>query len=164
MKDRVEKKPFGRPSKYLPEYCQKMLDFFSIDPVHDRVKSRFTKSNGEQTETTEETGAILPTFTRFALKIGVCDDTLEDWCKVHPDFFRAYVKCKKLQEDVWKINALKGTYNGAFAIFLGKNVFGYKDKTEVEQNLQVTMMPSIKLTSGETLQLEVGDDPEALDG
>ena len=163
IKKKKAKGAGGRPTKYKPEYCEQMLEYFSIDPLYDRVEStRYDKDGNVAGETTKETGSILPTFTRFSLKIGVCDDTLSEWCKVHPEFSVAYARCKQLQEDVWKINALKGTYNAAFSVFLGKNVFGYKDKTEIEQNTTVTVMPTIMLENKQELLLDVGDDPDMI--
>ena len=163
IKKKKAKGAGGRPSKYKPEYCEDIVEYFSIDPVAERVEStRYDKDGNVSGETLKETGPILPTFTRYALKIGVCDDTLLNWSKEFPEFLVAYRRCEKLQEDVWRINALKGTYNAAFSIFLGKNVFGYKDKTEIEQNTTVTVMPTIKLANNQSLLLDVGDDPDMI--
>ena len=163
-----EKRKVGRPSKYKEEYCQMMIDYFSVEPTEMRLDTEVVESGeiGDHAEvirkksTTKEKGVQFPTFVRFALKIGVTDNTLQHWCKDNPEFLRAYDSCRELQEDCWKINSLNGTYNPTFAQFLGKNVYGYKDRTEVDQNVVITAMPTIQLNNGEPLLLEVGEEIE----
>lgn len=159
-------KPIGRPSKYKKEYCQKMIDFFSVSPTEERFDSEVVETGElgdtakvivKKKTTTKGKGVDLPTFVRFAHNIGVCDNTLQAWCKESPDFLRAYEKCQQLQEDIWKVNSLNGNYNAQFATFLGKNVYGYKDKSEVEQNHTITVMPTIQIEGGKDFELEVGE-------
>ena len=162
MTDKKPKKknPVGRPSKYKPEYCDMMLEYFSVEPTEMRREAE-VKENDKTIKVTYKGGGVdFPSFERFAHNIGVHFDTLHEWKKHHPDFSDAYARCKTLQEDIWRVNALNGNYSSQFSIFLGKNIYGYKDKSEVEQNVTVTAMPTIKLNDGNELQLNVGEDPD----
>jgi len=110
--------------------------------------------------TRKTTGCDFPTFLRFGLSIGVSDQTLENWAKEHPEFLSATEVCRKMQEDIIKINSFNGHYSQSFAQFLLKNNHGYRDKTEVEQTVAVVQMPAIKLQDGRSLDFDVGDDVE----
>ena len=82
----------------------------------------------------------LPTMTDFAEIIGVDDTTLKNWADAktksgkhkHPEFFASYYRAKKLQKDIWLKNSLTGRYNPYFAGLVGKNMFGWSDKQEVD--------------------------------
>lgn len=154
--------PAGRPTKYKPEYCEQMIEFFDREPTEKRFKSRVEDDEKGTKTTYEERGINLPTFTSFARKIGVCDDTVNEWAKVHPAFSEAVGICKKLQEDIWKINALNGNYNSTFAVFLGKNVFGYKDKSEVDTTHTINQMPPVQL-NGEEIGFDIGEDVKQIE-
>lgn len=109
----------GRPTKYKPEYCQQLVDYFNRP---------LAVSNGRKKEASE-----LPMLIGFAMEIGVCVDTLHEWQNVHPEFSEAYKKAKKLQEQLIAANAMNNRYNAYFAQFMLKNNHGWKDKQEVEQ-------------------------------
>jgi DNA-packaging protein gp3 len=130
-------KNFGRPSKYRPIYCKKIIKYFNIDPTITKLE-KFYYKNGDVKEKEVEVAANLPTIVGFAQSIGVYDTTLVRWTAKHADFRTAYNWAKKLQETIWMSNASKGLYNPLFSIFLGKNIFGYKDKSETEHSGNVT--------------------------
>lgn len=72
----------GRPSSYLPEYCQALIDYFAgAEPwrVH------YNNSGSAQVIPVDKT----PTFKRFAVNLGVTQDTLYKWAGMHPDFKHA---------------------------------------------------------------------------
>lgn len=155
----------GRPSKYKPEFCEQMIEFFSVNPTEMRMESEVTENikigekelPAEKTKSTKKGGGVdFPSFTRFAHTIGVCDDTLTEWASVHPEFSVATKWCKKLQEDIWLVNGLNGNYSAPFSIFLGKNVFGYKDKQEIENTHNINLMPSVKL-GGKEVAFNTGE-------
>lgn len=123
----------GRPSKYKPEYCQQIIEYFDIEP-YKTITVTFTYKNGDTKDEEKEVANDLPLLSEFARKIGVCHDTLIEWTNVHPEFSEAYKKAKKLQERNWIACSLKGLYSQPFTIFMGKNVFGWADN----QNLRLT--------------------------
>jgi hypothetical protein len=123
----------GRPTDYNPDYCQIMIDYFSVPHYEGEGK--------------EKEGAEFPQFTAFARTIGVSRSTLHLWSQTHQEFSDAYSICKELQEELLVNNSLKNRYNPYFAQFVLKNGHGYKDKQEVEstnKNIE------IKIDSDET--------------
>lgn len=101
---------FGRPTAYKPEYCQMLIDHC----------------------------AEGYSFESFAGRINVCSNTLTNWCKDYPDFFRAknQAKQKMLFIDEQTLNyGAKGlieNYNAASQIFKMKAVHKWSDKQEID--------------------------------
>jgi hypothetical protein len=100
----------GRPTKYKPEYCQHIVDYF------------ITKKNEND----------LPFFSAYGREIDVCEDTMIEWTNVYPDFSEAYKKCKSLQKEIIIKMALNNQYNSTFAIFTAKNMTDMRDQTSVQ--------------------------------
>ena len=126
----------GRPTKYKPEFADKMVEFFSQPPIRE-----ITTVDAKGNETTQVLPGHFPTLARFATNIGVTKDTLHDWATAkhietgelkHPDFSSAYKKAKDLQEANLVEGTIAGAYNSTFAIFTAKNVLGWRDKVEQE--------------------------------
>jgi hypothetical protein len=121
----------GRPTKYDPKYCDEIIEFFDVE--HTKIMPvTITYKNGDTREEEKEVVNALPTFQQFAFCIGVHTDTLQEWKKVHPEFSVAYKMSQELQEAMWLSNSMKGLYPGSFTIFAGKNMFGWRDKKEVD--------------------------------
>ncbi len=107
-----DKKPFGRPSKYDPKYCQMIIDFMK---------------DGKS-------------LTAFAGEIEVNKDTIYEWEKKHPDFTDAINaarnKCAAWWEKQGRDGLFMGHQQGSFSqsvwIFNMKARFGYRDKVESE--------------------------------
>lgn len=131
----AEKNPVGRPTKYRPEYCQRVIEYFK-KPAYSTV----ILANGS----TQTVPCVFPTMARFAEELDVARDTLLEWVAVHPDFSVAYKRALTLQESILQEAALAGAYQGSFAIFTAKNVCGWRD----EKNLNLANAP------GETFQTE----------
>jgi hypothetical protein len=130
----------GRPSSYKPEYIKEILEYFDIDSTKIVLDKTITK-NGESVKEREVSNK-LPTIEGFCKKIKIAKSTLHEWVKEHEEFSNAYKKCKDMQLAIWQENSLKGLYNPAFAIFFGKNCFGWVDKQEVvstNTNVQSSM-------------------------
>jgi len=113
----------GRPTKYDEKYCEEIVEFFDQEP--------FKVSQGDNGKI-ELMPCALPTFERFAFKIGVHRDTLHEWLKKHPEFSDAYKKAKDLQKDILIQNGLVGAYDKTFAIFVAKNVTDMSDKQGID--------------------------------
>lgn len=110
--------PVGRPTKYYPEICEEMIEFFSVDCVeYVRGEKRVVK---------------FPTFERFAINKRLHHSTLLDWCTKYPDFSEAYALCKEVQKDLLIEGGLGGHYNGQFAKFLALNVTDLREVVDVK--------------------------------
>lgn len=120
MPEQPKKRKVGRPSKYKPEFCQMIIDHFDLE-VEDYA-------NGSRQ---------FPTFIDFAHKIGVCDETLQEWCRSKPEFSASYKKAKKLLEAFFIKAGMENKLNTTFAIFYSKNCLGWKDKQEVDQTVNL---------------------------
>lgn len=126
-----KKRGRGHPTDYKPDYCQDIVSFFEKAERWQEVQESHT--DGVQSNTRfKHVPAPMPTFFRYAEKIGVSDNTLDNWSKKNPEFFVAYNKCKELQKE-WLIEiGLSGLTPPASFIFVAKNVTGMRDKSEVD--------------------------------
>ncbi len=122
----------GRPSKYKPEYCQLMVDMFSI-PKYERVlKEVVNGKNDYHKEVYENLPNPLPTFEKFQRKIGIGHQCFWEWTKDIPEFGESYRVCKDLQKEFLNENALLEIYNPIYAKFVAINITDMRDKTEQE--------------------------------
>lgn len=126
---KIEKHPGGRPTKYSDGLCEKILKHFDIEPTRI-IKERFFYMNGDEKEKEIEVANELPTIEGFCRELEISKSTLHEWVKKYPEFSNAYKRAREMQEDLWLKNSLKGLYSPVFAIFAGKNMFGWRDKQE----------------------------------
>jgi len=118
-------KKMGRPSNFKPEYVKKIMAYFDIEP--------YTIQEGDDGEPTGKLIACdLPTFAGFAVTLNTYTKQLHNWCDKYPEFLQAYKKAKECQEKILVINALKGLYAAAPAIFTMKNILKWRDKHEID--------------------------------
>lgn len=139
----VKKKGKGRPSGYRPEYCDKIIEYFSIEPYYTTKRTIATK-NGPMTIDVD-VASDTPSFAGFACEISVCRDTINEWIRVHPDFSVAHKKAKELQERFLIINGNKGLINTAFCIFMAKNVLKWTDRHDFNQNTNTNITATVKV-------------------
>ncbi len=125
----------ARPSKYKKEYCKKMFNFFNIEHTKMKKVTTYDKNGKEQTSFVECANQ-LPTFERFAVTIGVCRDTLDQWKKDYKEFSDTYKKCKDLQKDMLNDLGMRGFYNAPYTIFVAKNITDMTDKQIVDNNIK----------------------------
>lgn len=105
------KHPGGRPTKYKPEYCERVI----------------------------EAGREGYSLTAFAAMIEVDRDTITEWCSVHPEFSLAVKHHKAHRARMWEDRLAKvadrgGAPGQATAIIFGlKNVAPeeWRDRTEI---------------------------------
>lgn len=104
--------PGGRPTKYNPSYCQKLIDFLSQ-------------------------GYSLEAFCGH---VSLSKETLYRWFEEYPEFSNAkkeaMTKCRAFWEKIGIDSATgKNTKsNSTTWIFNMKNRFGWKDKAEIDNN------------------------------
>ena len=116
----------GRPTKYKPEYCDELIEFMGdyLSPC---------------------------SFDSFAGKIGINQDTLYEWAKVHKEFSEAKKlaesRGKYVREDRYNLlctglmrspkdptkHVKAPSVNQAMLIFAQKNQSGWKDKVEISE-------------------------------
>lgn len=121
----------GQPTKYKPEYCQQLIDFFSIDPTKITADETVSSADGDKL-IARRMPQRMPWLEGFARKIGVHRNTLRDWCELHPEFAEAYETAKDLQREFIVDVALSGAAPASFAIFTMKNVCGWRDERDLK--------------------------------
>ena len=134
----------GRPSLFDEKYTDELIAYFNIEPYEERTKQVATKS-GEVIDIDTDVANDFPTLAGFAVKIGVHRDTLHEWSKAknedgslkHPNFSDAYARAKDFQEKFLTVNGLKTLINPQFAMFVAKNVLGWRDKQPDETDVVV---------------------------
>lgn len=132
VKKKPRKEPFGRPTKYKPEICDQLEEYFNI-PLYKVIKVQKMSSTGVVKDTQVAVPNDFPTFEGFAIDIcGVDTATLQNWKKKHPDFLVSYNKCLRKQKQFLLQHGLSGAYNSNFAKFVAINITDFKDKVEVE--------------------------------
>lgn len=120
----------GRPSKYDPAFAEQLLAYFDVEACEFEIVEN---SKGDMCRVAKP--ASLPTLAGFACKIGVHRETLLNWSEVHREFFDALKMAKDHQERILVENGLMGGYDKSFAIFTAKNLIDWRDKSEVNTNL-----------------------------
>ena len=150
-KSKKPRKKMGRPTKYKPEYCQEIIEYFDIEHFEDKLVSKVTGKNDYEKEEYKEVANPLRFLTQFARKIGVATKQLYEWEKVHPEFRKALTRARELQQEMLVSNAMKGLYQAHFTIFSAKNMIGWKDKTEVEHGATDDLLEKYKEMSADEL-------------
>lgn len=125
-----ESRGAGRPTKYREEYCDLIVEYFN--KPHLTLSHEQVATAGKVVELSEEKASELPTFADFAIEIGVCIDTLNEWTRVHPRFSESYKKAKSLQENHIIKNAYAGRVNTIFSLFMLKCNHGWREETKEE--------------------------------
>lgn len=121
----------GQPTKYKPEYCQQLIDHFSIEPLKIVAEQKIIGPEGGK-YVSRRLPQRFPWFEGFARKIGVHRNTLKNWCAEHPEFAEAYETAKDLQREFIVDVALSGAAPPSFAIFTMKNVCGWRDERDLK--------------------------------
>jgi hypothetical protein len=89
--------PFRGSNKYREEYCDRILDYFTVERT--RIVEEIVKGkDGDRVVEVEKPNAP-PTLYGFAASIGVCRDTLFEWTKKHEKFAAAVKMAKDMQAD-----------------------------------------------------------------
>ena len=127
----VHKPKEGRPTLYRPEFCEQLLDYFDVEPNRE-IERTHPKTGFKYTEIVPN---ALPTLAGFCRHIKVGTATLWAWTKVHPDFQDATTRAKAIAEDILVTNALLGSYNPQFSVFVAKN---YTDLSDVQETRDIT--------------------------
>ena len=152
-----KKKKIGRPPKYKKEFCDAIVEYFSVEPYEEREIDHYDKDGNVKWTDYKRMSNRIPTLRGFAKKIKVDHTTVYQWVKDHPEFSNAFTRAQELRK--WFIieNGLEGTYNPTFAIFVAKNITDMKDKVEHEIEVKPkliindpTMLNALRSGGGDT--------------
>ena len=125
----------GRPTTYKPEYCQRLIEWFTgartVQVLKRRVVIPRKNGKGEPQIAEEfvERPGKFPTFEGFAHF--VCDAnvaSLRDWALRHPDFSSACARARQLQKDWLCEVTTMGLGNPHWAVFLAKNLTDLREE------------------------------------
>ena len=97
----------------------------------------------EYIETTEN----LPTIQELATKLGVNQDTLFEWAKVHKEFSESLNNLKNVQATELINKGLKNQYNPTIAKLILSANHGMREKSDITTNdkdLPTPILPNIK--------------------
>jgi len=126
----------GRPTKYKPEYCEKLFDHM----------------------------ALGLSFETFAVEIGVNVDTLYEWCKVHKDFSEAkkmaFSACQVYWEKMGRSAMRDRSFNSTMWIYNMKCRFRNADTWKPIKEEDATNNFNFTLNY-DPKKLEVIDDGES---
>lgn len=105
----------GRPTKYDPLFCDELDKYL---------------------ETTGKEQTSLPTKQGFALWIGVDDETLLEWAKVHPEFSATFKRLTQIQAKQLIDDGIYGgkEVNATIIKLLLQNNHGMKERTDTTTN------------------------------
>jgi hypothetical protein len=87
----------------------------------------------------KETFTRLPTFTGFAISVGVTQRTIYNWAAKYPEFQDAMDYCNAVQDDMLQQFALNGVWNPSMASFVLKAKHAWVDKQVIETHGNVTL-------------------------
>jgi hypothetical protein len=88
---------------------------------------------------------------QLATHLGIHDETIREWESLHPEFSAAVKKirqaCRQRVASLLDAHAYGGIEkgNGSVAIFIAKNVLGWRDRSEVEQTVKQTSEISVNI-------------------
>ena len=117
MTEKQRKEPFGRPTKYSPELCEKVDEYLkkTIDK-HDEA--------GYSVD--------LPTAEGLALFLEVDRSTLYEWVDKYPDFSYSFDKLLIEQKNRVLNKSLEGRYNPTIAKLILSANHGMSEKTQTD--------------------------------
>ena len=135
----------GRPTKYLPEMCQKVDEYLAtcVDEETQRVKSEGDKSTSWQLGIKVN----LPTIEDFSTFLDVHLDTIYAWDKEYPEFSESLDKIRKAQKAVVLKKGLSGEYNPLIAKLILSANHGMSEKTSVDHTTNGKDLPTPILTT-----------------
>lgn len=132
-KPTVRKKKVGRPTKYRPEFCQQMIEWFDRELTILKEVEKISPCGA--ITIMEEKPNKPPMFGDFARnKIKTNHQTMLEWTKKFPEFNEAYKECKEIQQEFIIMGCLMGHLNSSFGRFTMKNISDWRDKIETDSS------------------------------
>jgi transposase-like protein len=113
-------------SKYKKQYAEELVEYFKRfielrdDPDVDSEASRHgmvtVDLSGGRVTVTQRPCAGYPSLVKFAIKIGVTPQTLNNWRDKHDEFREAMEFADLIQDEVLNERALAGSVDGRVAM------------------------------------------------
>jgi len=134
------KRAGGRPTKYKPEYCQQIIDFFDVEPYEDVEIPHYHPGTKKVVWTDKKRmPRKLPTLRDFGKSVAVDYSTVWNWTQEHKEFFDAVTRAEELRKDFLIQNGLQGLYNPKAFTFVAVNLTDMRDKKEQTTTSAVTI-------------------------
>ena len=111
----------GRPTKYKAEY--------STDEFLDGYIASCLPENK------------LVSLSGYSVYIGVCEDTLQEWRKVHPSFAVTLSVLKQLSKEMLINKGLNSTYNSTIAKLMLSSNHGMTEKLDTKLSGDISLNP-----------------------
>jgi DNA-packaging protein gp3 len=121
----------GAPTIYKPEYAQAIIDYFEAAQLPGDLAPNDSGS-GSGRRALERVYTHMPTLQGFARSIGTHTQRIYEWAARHPSFADACARARCIMDQHLAQGLASGVYNPTGAIFVAKNLAGWKDRTEVE--------------------------------
>jgi len=128
------KHPSGRPTKYKSGYCDKLIEFFDIEPWKEHEMPHYKDGKVVWTDI-KILPVRMPTLRGFAKSIGIAISAIYRWIDkkepcYHKEFKDAFTCAKNIRKD-WLIDVgLSGSAPPASFKFVAVNVTDMRDKQE----------------------------------
>ena len=129
----------GRPTKYTPDMPDRLRMYIKDCP--DEAK--------------------LPTRCGFACFVGVDEDTLENWGKVHTEFFGALGELKAAQHRELQNRGLLGSYNSTIAKLLLMSVHDHVERRDNTSKGERITPQVVSFADCMKQEQDTNDDPES---
>lgn len=141
---------FLQVSKYRPEFCQKILEYFD-QPNTKEVKVVIQTRGGGTLTKTENQGVPPRQMSAFARSVGVTGhETLVRWAAKYPEFKRAYKQAKDMIREQILESGTMGHWNAQFTKLYAVNETDMRDKTAVDVTSENrALAPTITITPRE---------------
>lgn len=130
-------RPVGAPSTYKPEYAQKLLDYFTVQPYRELPETWYNPDGSVKRESIKLVANPPPHIGGFARLLGVSKMTIYDWARKYPDFAYSVAHAQDMRRAMIIDNALSGLYNPLFAKLAAANLFGWHDRQDVQHSGEV---------------------------
>lgn len=127
-------------SKYKNKYAVELLEYFKrfiemrddpdVDDAAERHGMVTVDLSGSGATVTKKPCSGYPSLVKFAIKIGVTPQTLNNWRDKHDDFREAMEFADLIQDEVLNERALTGAVDGRVAMKIRELKMNAKDRAE----------------------------------
>lgn len=161
---REKKKKRGAPSSFRPEYCQRVIEYFTRENRRKEIIREhvtYDKEGNIKSKSVEYAyfANDLPTWAGFAAELKTTQEVVRQWESVYPAFAWNCHRARELQHNMLVQNAMTRDYDGRFAAFIAMNYFpGEFQKQLPGQTANITFNVDSK-----PKELEEGTEPDKQD-